>query len=168
MPPKLCQRTVFNAPEPSQPSQPPKPAKQSREHKFRGKISSLWDYAADLDKDNKAPFGATENTKTVRVFRCKPCVEKGHKPKEYVEIGGATHFREHLQKKHNINVLTNREEAIEQHAEDAATIAVQGHWNANIRLGIKRQRASTASGINPVVLRGLFLNWIARTMLASV
>ena len=33
-------------------------------------------------------------------------------------------------------------------------------WNSNVKAGIKRDRSITASGVDAVMLRGLFLNWI--------
>ena len=39
-------------------------------------------------------------------------------------------------------------------------------WNSNVKAGIKRDRSTTASGVDAVMLRGLFLNWIVTDSLA--
>ena len=35
-------------------------------------------------------------------------------------------------------------------------------WNSNIRVGGKRERSTTASDVDPVMLRALFLNWVVK------
>ena len=49
--------------------------------------------------------------------------------------------------------------ALEDHAAEAERITEMEDWNSNIRIG-KRDRSTTASSIDGVSVRGLFLNMV--------
>ena len=154
----MVQTTLPGASQPSGSTLTPPPVSK----KNRSKSSAIWQYAADVDIDGITPYSQKPGKKHVRVYRCRLCTAKGNKNiKEYETAGGTNHFRAHLQKHHNVAVPTLSDIAVDKHTAEAANITNTELWNSNIRASSKRERSTTASSVNAVELRALFLNWLA-------
>ena len=158
------QPTIFAAlntpsPHPSFTKKPPPP------RATRPKTSGIWEYA-EVNKDGQAPFSTVKGEENIRVLRCTICLASGKKQiKQYKVLGGNPHFREHILKAHKITIPTVADSAIEQHTTTVQEVQGEGLWNDNIRV-TKRKRSSTASSVEPIQLRYLFLNWIANDNLS--
>ena len=130
--------------------------------KPRAKSSPLWAYA-DHDDQGNPSFSSTPGRESQVVYRCKLCIVNQSKNiKEYDAPGSGAHFRDHLHKRHNVVVQIGIEATLEKYATEAERITELQTWNSNVRVGGKRERSNTASDVDPVMLRALFLNWVVR------
>ena len=152
----MPQSTIFGASQPREFTKAPAPPQ-----KRRPKISALWEYAADLDKEGNAPFSTTPGREHQRVFRCTVCIAQGNRRvRQYELTGGNIYFCDYLLKHHKITLPSATDNAIEKSITEVNEVKKQELWNYNVRAVRKRERLSTASDIEAVQLRCLFLNWI--------